>query len=273
MSYKINDIEEFEIILNETIFNTELLIKHDNCISDLTNSTFNDYVEYYKIKRKNVITNLKDNFTFFRVDFKKEIEINRDDINVILEFTEEYYLKLIKVTSAYHNSLKKENKISEIELDDIKKSIETYKIELDEYLREMLQDIETSIKLEYYNNRIEFFKVKDFNQLIFDKWESEQFFKYLVDVWLKKEKNTKTAINYVFKRMQQKDEQSQFIIRATSTKFALYWNENYGEILNLDTKNPKFKNIDPYSKENDVITTDYYSNKFNRYLFDFIKPK
>lgn len=124
-------------------------------------------------------------------------------------------------------------------------------------IKEMIDELQTSCKP---------YK-QDYNRLIFDTPNSENFFKHLVDEWIQIENNKKTALSFVFHRMWYKtdfrnENHKKYSIISTSTNFAEYWNENYSNILDLDIKNPKFKKD---------ITKRYYYTSFNFHLDEFEK--
>ena len=116
-------------------------------------------------------------------------------------------------------------------------------------------------------NRIKFLEESkpNYKRLIFDNLESELFFKYIVDHWIRKGKYKKTTINYVFRKMWYKnDNKIDFNIISTSTNFALYWTETYSDIYIFpDYKNPKFKDLNSISLS--------YETKFNEVLSEYLR--
>lgn len=107
-------------------------------------------------------------------------------------------------------------------------------------------------------------KINDFNGLIFKDKQSEMFFTYLVENWLKEEVNNVTALQYIFTQMWYKNTESEtsFKIKCTMPYFAReYWNGIYYDILKLHPKNPKLNNPN--------ITNEYYSKRFLKHLNEF----
>jgi hypothetical protein len=99
--------------------------------------------------------------------------------------------------------------------------------------------------------------------------KAEQFFKKLVDEWLSKEKNTKTAISYVFFMMWNKTDQLDkldkltYEIVGTQTEFAEFWNFNYKNIYEFKSpKQPKLKTL-----------SEIISKKYERNLTSFLNNK
>jgi hypothetical protein len=132
-----------------------------------------------------------------------------------------------------------------------------------------LKDVERSIWIAFYNAKIEELKgglKTDFNNLFFDKKESEKFFVYVVEKWLKEEINKTTALRYLFTRMYYKntEEKTPYKIICTQTYFAReYWNKNFNKVLEkpLNPKNPKLNDL------NNSIA--YYDKRFQNLLTEF----
>ena len=119
------------------------------------------------------------------------------------------------------------------------------------YIKYLIKNAQRLDKLEY-------------NNLVFLNYESEQFLNHLIEFWIKKEANKKTAISYIFWQMwfKEKDPEFPYTIHCSTTSFAKYWNENFKSLFELDQKDPKFKKH---------ITTSKYETLFNDNLRDFTK--
>ncbi|GGD85911.1 hypothetical protein [Planktosalinus lacus] len=113
---------------------------------------------------------------------------------------------------------------------------------------------------------------KNFNDKIFENFESETFFKFIVQKWMSDKKNSPTKISYLFAFMWTKSgfkpfEENLFkIVCSTKREFAVYWNKKYSEIINL-----KIKVDTPNLKHAYSITSKRYEREFKGLLDDFLK--
>lgn len=121
--------------------------------------------------------------------------------------------------------------------------------------------------LEFIKNRMTDLQgIQIFNKIIFNDLPSELFFKKVVDEWLSKTTNKKTAISYVFGAMwhntnfDNKPENMIYGIVCSQSTFAKYWNKNFIEIYEFkDLKQPRLKQIGE-------ITNNYYELSLSTFL-------
>lgn len=97
---------------------------------------------------------------------------------------------------------------------------------------------------------------------------SKEFFEYLVNNWLRKEKKLKSALSYIYYRMNQQNEVGKYKITSTQSEYVEYWNRNYGELFLFNEGNSKLDtrfNFRPHEMES-KYTTSFNANleAFNR---------
>ena len=111
--------------------------------------------------------------------------------------------------------------------------------------------------------------IEKHNTKVFRNIESENFFKKVVNEWLKNDENKKTSIAYVFRVMWVKTSPDEkpanmiYEIVCNQPYFAEYWNNNYSKIFAIkDTKQPRFKTLSE-------ITSNKYKLQLTAILEDF----
>lgn len=181
--------------------------------------------------------------------------LNFDEIKILLNFVDNI---LIETTKEINKELQKKTTSFEY------RANRTYKYELNHWAWTCLKDI-LNERFKYLSEiELKGSSGIDYNSLVFDKPESEDFFIYLVDNWLKNEVHKTTALRFIFTEMWYNTTEKETPYKITSSQpyFAReYWNKNYSNLLKLHPKNPKLKNTD--------ISNDYYCKRFKNLLTEF----
>ena len=113
-------------------------------------------------------------------------------------------------------------------------------------------------------SRVSHLSEKQNDTIVFKPGDSESFFNYLVDKWLKEETYKVSALRQVFSEMSHKnsDKETPYKITCGQTYFAReYWNKNFEHIFKI--KNPK------NPKLNDAPTSKHYYKRFKKHLDDY----
>jgi hypothetical protein len=246
---KIENIEDFKLLIEEVIQKSKIDLHKKTFASGVLNFDKEQSIYYFKNERQKLLNKLKKNSFSIRVKFENQnIILNKEDCE-----------QLYVVPAIVYSSLE-QFKWNEQAFTKKKK-------ELIIYYKKRLKDIKNSILIAFYNNKIEELKgglKTDYNSVIFDKKESQEFFVYIVEKWLKNEVNKVTAIRFVFTEMWFKNANNStpYKITATQPYFASeYWNLKYSNIYEFkNPKNPKL-NKDSF--------TEYYPNRFKKHLTEF----
>lgn len=242
----IKNYDDFLLALKLQINNTAILLrkKYDDAI--IINNSSESLLKYLIKERSKLIKKIKiQNFVLGVEVDDYNIQFNEDEYNNLL-----YFIKIELFEDDELQKLKKENV---------------------KYLTKYFNDLDKSIWIAFYNNKIEELKEfsivgnqnNTFNDLVFKDVPSETFFNYMVENWLKEEPNKVTALRFVFSEMWYKtlEKETPYKIISSQPYFAReYWNKNYSNLLELHPKNPKLK------KDN---FTDYYHNRFAYFLTEF----
>lgn len=238
----IKNYDDFLLTLKLQISNIEVLLRKKHDDSFIINSNNEQLLKYFKKERKRLIKKISLYNFVLKVDIKGfEIQIDKEDYNNLLD-----YIKIELFENKEPHELKKENA---------------------KYLTQYFNVIDKSIWIAFYNSKIEELKgglKSDYNSLIFDKKESEEFFIFMVEKWLKEEANPFTALQYVFTEMwcNNTDKNTPYKIISTGAYFAReYWSLKYSNIHKIaNVKNPKL-NKDSF--------TEYYHKRFKNLLTEF----
>lgn len=135
-----------------------------------------------------------------------------------------------------------------------------------EQMLNMIVERQTTLNLKVINEFIEERKKKqnakknNYSSLFFDRLESEQFFEYMVENWIKKTDSKVVALRCVFRKMWYKntEEQTSYkIICSQSTFVRDYWNKKYKNIKELNPKRPK---LNEYFSNSLFEVFDYHLN-------------
>lgn len=242
----IKNYDDFLLALKLQINNTAILLrkKYDDAI--IINNSSESLLKYLIKERSKLIKKIKiQNFVLGVEVDDYNIQFNEDEYNNLL-----YFIKIELFEDDELQKLKKENV---------------------KYLTKYFNDLDKSIWIAFYNNKIEELKEfsivgnqnNTFNDLVFKDVPSETFFNYMVENWLKEEPNKVTALRFVFSEMWYKtlEKETPYKIISSQPYFAReYWNKNYSNLLELHPKNPKLK------KDN---FRDYYHNRFANFLTEF----
>ncbi|PKQ45914.1 hypothetical protein [Confluentibacter flavum] len=273
MDIEINSIDDFIILIENELKDAVLFVRKEVFDSSVINNSNQEYLDFYKRKKKKIIKKFGDKSFLLRIEFKNEVEINKEDLEQLIVYPKFKFdhIQQLKISKELFND-KEVNDYTE-------KSIIKEQKELQKFFLDRLNDLRNSIKLSYYNLRIEtLFNNLDKNEqtsqgdLVFlnnDKIKSELFFNYLVDKWLRNnEPKVKTALKHITFKMYYKNsdenKNTPFKIRSSLNDFAIYWNKNFNEICELNPKNPHL-NIE------DLTSSNYYSSKFDFYLHEFTR--
>jgi hypothetical protein len=238
----IKTFNDFLLTLNYIIKTTGLLcFKNSKDVNSL-NSSNKQLLEYYKREKNKRIDSIDIYAKVYKIEFKEDSVTFGNEYNITLEEVKEIYFS------------NKENNF--IIKDSNTKDLTTY-----------FKEVENSIWIAFYNTKIEELKgglKSNYDSVVFDKKESEEFFIYIVKNWLKEEVNSFTALQYVFTEMHYKntEKETPYKITSTGSYFAReYWNKNYSNIYKF--KNPKNPKL---NKDN---FTDYYDKRFKKHLTEF----
>lgn len=254
---KIEDREDFEFLIDEVIEKTKLKIRKNIFDASVLNDNKKQLISYYENERQKILKKLKKDSWSFRVNFKNDdIKINKED-----------YEQLFIYTSWEYDNLERIKGFKEYDKEYYLEQAASTKKDLFKFHKLRLKDIKNNIWLSFFNLNIKELKGSsgiDYNSLVFDKPESEDFFIYLVDNWLKNEVHKTTALRFIFTEMWYNTTEKETPYKITSSQpyFAReYWNKNYSNLLKLHPKNPKLKNTD--------ISNDYYCKRFKNLLTEF----
>jgi hypothetical protein len=181
--------------------------------------------------------------------------LNFDEVKTLLNFVDNI---LIETTKEIQKELQKKTTSFSY------RANRTYKYELNHWAWTCLKDI-LNERFKYLSDiELKGSSGIDYNSLFFDKKESEEFFIYIVDNWLKEEVNKTTALRFVFTKMWYKNNDKETLYKIISTQpyFARdYWNLKYSNIYEFtNPKNPKL------NKDN---FTEYYHKRFKKHLTEF----
>ena len=233
MEYNIDNIEDFKIILNIKLKEFELFIKKEVYRSSLINNSNREYLEYYNVKRLDVINKFTNDSFISRFNFGDVITLEDEDLNqmCLLPFLIDKQIKLYKGLSVSND----DQIYSEL--------LEREQTTLKDYFNRRLNDFDLSLKLSYYNMRLIEFgfsnngteKYNTNYLYLFSEWGWELF------EYLNREFNyinaptTKFTILYYFLF-------NKGYIKGSKTSYQIFIRENYKSELN--------------------------NNKFSRFAFD-----
>ena len=174
MEYQIENIESFEFELNQKLREFEkFFIKKDVFDLGVINNSNDDYIEYYKRKKSEVINMINHDTFVLRFSFEERIVINKEDFEqlLVVPLLMESQIELYKNLSRSSSEPRYLDLLSE-ELKQLK-----------DYLLQRLKDIDLSLKLSYYNERLKFLGIGNTGKVLyntnylnlFNKWGFELF--------------------------------------------------------------------------------------------------
>jgi hypothetical protein len=214
----------------------------------------NDKIDFLKQQKEELIPLNINPYFVMGVNYSNgSYNLNETELKELLEV---YQVNLNDTTKGLFNNANDETKPFAWRSHSIVFSTLNYCLQL-QIINELINGLKT------YN-----FKTPE-GEFIFYKNEkeninSEAFFKYLVDNWLKDEPHIITALKHITYKLWYKNNYNEipFKITSTLTDFANYWNDNYKHLIELNIDNPKLN-------EEDKTGGQYYDNKLKYYLAKF----
>lgn len=145
MSNEIENIDEFIFHVNRELDNAKLFINKEMFDSGIINKTNDEYLKYYSSKRKKLLKKFNDKSFLLRIEFNENVKLNSEDFEQLL-VVPNYAIDFI---SRHEDALKT------FDDENLSMQLANEKKDLKKYFKLRIKDLKNSIKLSYYNLRIE----------------------------------------------------------------------------------------------------------------------